>query len=200
VESFSSKIGAALALYGGWGLLVISFLDSSFLSLPLANDLFLIHLAGAQPHKALLFAAQCTAGSVLGAYVTYGIARGGGMFLLRKAAPEKVARARRWLDRNDFVAVLVASLLPPPAPFKLFLLTAGIARVNAARFGLALLVGRGARFLAVGSLGALYGAAAEAYLKQNLAWVSLVAVAVILGLTLVFRRLRARRGTATRLA
>jgi membrane protein YqaA with SNARE-associated domain len=200
VDSLSSKIGVALTLYGGWGLLLISFLDSSFLSLPLANDLFLIHLAGEQPHKMLLFATQCTLGSVLGAYVTYAIARGGGKFLLRKASEEKVARTRRWLDRNDFVTVLVASLLPPPAPFKLFLITAGIVRVNAGRFGLALLVGRGARFLMVGWLGAMYGAAAEAYLRKNLAWVSLVTIAVVLGLTFLYRRVNARRSAATPIA
>lgn len=200
MDSLSSKIGTALTLYGGWGLLLISFLDSSFVSLPLANDLFLIHLASEQPHKMLLFSAQCTLGSVLGAYVTYAIARGGGKFLRRKVSEERIARTRRWLDRNDFVAVLVASLLPPPAPFKLFIITAGLIRVNAVRFGLALLVGRGARFLVVGWLGAMYGAAAEAYLRKNLAWVSLAVVALVLGVTFLYRRVNARRSAHTRLA
>ena len=79
-----------------------------------------------------------------------------------------IAHAQRWLERNDFVAVLVASLLPPPAPLKVFILTAGLLRVNAVHFGLALLVGRGLRFAAEAWLGARYGVQAEDYLRHNL--------------------------------
>lgn len=193
MKSLATGLGQALALYGGWGLLAISFLDSSFLSFPLVNDLLLIHLSSRHPHRMLLYAFQATAGSLLGAYATYYIARAGGRFLLRGISQGRVAGARRWLDRNDFVAVLVASLLPPPAPFKVFLITAGVLRVNAARLGAALLLGRGLRFLADGFLGAQYGAAAEAYLKENLVWVSLLTAALVVLISLIHRRLASRR-------
>jgi len=192
MKSLTAKLGQFLALYGGWGLLSISFLDSSILSLPLVNDLLLIHLAARHPERVVLYAMQSTVGSILGAYLTYFVARGGGKYLLRKFSAGKIARAQHWLDRNDFVSVLVASLLPPPAPFKVFLIAAGILRVNPVRFGTALLVGRGARFLAEGYLAALYGLRAEQYLKDNLAWVSLVVVVVVAG-TVVHRRLASRR-------
>jgi membrane protein YqaA with SNARE-associated domain len=130
MDSLSANLGKILALYGGWGLLAISFLDSSILSLPLVNDLLLIHLSAQHPERMLFYALQSTIGSILGAYLTYGVARGGGKYLLRRVAPKKIARAQHWLDRNDFVSVLVASLLPPPAPFKVFLITAGLLRVN----------------------------------------------------------------------
>ena len=194
MKSLTAKLGQFLALYGGWGLLAISFLDSSILSLPLVNDLLLIHLAALHPERVVLYALQSTVGSILGAYLTYAIARGGGKYLLRKFSAKKIVRAQHWLDRNDFVSVLVASLLPPPAPFKVFLIAAGILRVNPVRFGAALLVGRGARFLVEGYLGARYGLQAEQYLKENLAWASLVAVAVVVVGTVVYRRLASRRG------
>jgi len=193
MKSLTAKLGQFLALYGGWGLLAISFLDSSILSLPLVNDLLLIHLAARHPERVVLYAMQSTVGSILGAYLTYAIARGGGKYLLRRISAKRIARAQRWLDRNDFVSVLVASLLPPPAPFKVFLIAAGILRVNPVRFGTALLVGRGARFLVEGYLGARYGLQAEQYLKENLAWASLVAVAVVVVGTVVYRRLASRR-------
>lgn len=175
-------------LYGGWGLFAISFLDSSFLSFPLINDLLLLHLSSQRPDRVLIYVLQSTAGSVLGAYVIYAISRRGGQLLWGSASPGNKSRAGQWLERNDFAAVLVASLLPPPAPFKVFLITAGALRVNPARFGAALLVGRGVRFAAEGLLAARYGARAEIYLKENIAWVSLLAAALVVMMVLVYRQ------------
>jgi membrane protein YqaA with SNARE-associated domain len=187
LKSLTGKLGIWLALYGGWGLFSLTFLDSSVLSFPAITDLLLIHLASHQPHRALIYAVQATLGSVLGAYLLYAITSRGGNFVLRKLSPEKKQRAQRWLERNDFVSILVASLLPPPAPLKAFLIMAGVLRVNPVRYGAALLVGRALRYGAVAWLGAHYGLQAETYLKQNITWVSLVIVAAVVVLTLLIR-------------
>ena len=187
LKSLAQKLGFWLALYGGWGLFSLTFLDSSVLSFPGITDLLLIHLASLQPDRALIYAAQATLGSVLGAYLLYAITSRAGRFVLHKLSPEKIERARHWLERNDFISILVASLLPPPAPLKAFLITAGVLRVNAVRYGAALLVGRSLRYGAVAWLGAHYGLQAETYLKQNITWVSLVIVAVVVVLTLLYR-------------
>jgi membrane protein YqaA with SNARE-associated domain len=193
LKRFSIELGQFLALYGGWGLFGISLLDSSFVPLPGLNDLLLIHLSAQRPERALLYALASTLGSVAGAYVIYGLARGGGRFLWKKQPSRSLARAHRWLERNEFVAILTASVLPPPAPFKAFLVAAGALRVNAARFGVALLVGRGLRFGAEALLGARYGAQAEAYLKANYVWVSLLAAALIVAGSMAYRRLAKTR-------
>ena len=196
-HSFATKLGHILAVYGVWGLFSISFLDSSFVPLPVFNDLALILLASQHPSRAPFYALGSTAGSVLGCYVLFVLSRRGGKYLWRKATPRAVARAARWLERNDFVALLVASLLPPPAPMKVFVLTAGILQVNSLHFVAAMLVGRGLRFAADAWLGARYGAQAEAYLKANLVWASLTAVALVVGVTVVYRawrRWQSRRG------
>jgi len=151
------------------------------------NDLALILMASRRPAWWPLYALASTLGSVCGAYLLYGIARGGGKFFFRKTTPHAVGHAQHWLKRNDFVAVLVASILPPPAPYKVFVLTAGLLRVNALNFGLALLVGRGLRFAADAWLGARYGVEAEKYLRHNLGWASLAAVVAIVGLALLQR-------------
>lgn len=192
LKSLFTKLAQVLALYGGWGLLGISFLDSSFVALPSANDLLLIHLSSQHPKRALLYALASTVGSVLGAYVIYGLARGGAKFLWRRPSSEAMSRAHQWLERNAFVSILVMSLLPPPAPFKAFLVAAGALRVNAARFGVALLVGRGLRFTSEALLGARYGAPAEAYLKEHFVWASLVAVGLVVAVTILHRRLARR--------
>ncbi len=193
LKSLTLKLGHILTLYGGWGLFAISFFDSSFIPFPLVNDLVLIVLASQHPGRAWIYAAQSAAGSLLGSFVFYGLARGGSKFLWRKSTPAVVARTRGWLKRNDFVTLLVACLLPPPAPFKVVVLSAGVLRVDVARFGAALLVGRCLRFGADAWLGAHYGPQAEAYLKQNYVWASLVAAALVVLLTLLYRWLRTPR-------
>ena len=201
MKTFAAKLEQLLAAYGTWGILGTSFLDSTFVPMPGFNDLLLLHLSSRRPALALVYALLCTLGSLLGCYVVYGLGRGGGSLFRRSRAvransvevPAASTRPTastvlRWLERNDFVSVLVMSLLPPPAPFKAFVFTAGALRMNPLRFGAALVIGRGFRFVAEAWLGARYGAQAEAYIQHHVGRVSLgLAVAVILG-TLVYRR------------
>jgi membrane protein YqaA with SNARE-associated domain len=207
MKTFAAKLERLLAAYGAWGILATSFLDSTFVPMPGFNDLLLLHLSSRRPSWALVYALQCTLGSLLGCYVVYGLGRGGGSLFRRNragkpgaegveaaAARPTAGTAERWLQRNDFVSVLVMSLLPPPAPFKVFVFTAGALRVNPLRFGAALVIGRGFRFVAEAWLGARYGAQAEAYIQHHVGLVSLaLAVAVILG-TSIYRRVQKSTG------
>ena len=201
LKSLSLKLGQVLALYGGVGLFALSFLDSSFVPFPGINDLALIVLASQHPARAPFYALMSTLGSLLGCYVIYGIARGAEKLAEGRSTstkgtsvlPTKGTSVRRWLERNDFVAMLVMSLLPPPAPLKISVLTAGALRMNALHFGLALLLGRSLRFAAEAWLGARYGAQGEAYIKKNLGWASLVTILIIIGLTLLSRWWKGRR-------
>jgi membrane protein YqaA with SNARE-associated domain len=198
VKSLSAKLGHVLVLYGAWGLFAMSFLDSSLIPFPVVNDVALIMMASRRPAWWPFYALATTLGSVCGAYLLYGIARGGGKYFWRKTTPQSVSRAQHWLARHDFVAILVASLLPPPAPLKVFLLTAGMLRVNAVTFGLALLVGRGLRFGAEAWLGARYGVQAEDYIRHNLGWTSLAVIGLIIGLALLRRYARRDAGDGNR--
>jgi membrane protein YqaA with SNARE-associated domain len=186
-KSWSGKLGHVLILYGGWGLFAMSFLDSSLIPFPVVNDVALIAMASRRPGWWPFYALATTLGSVSGAFLLYGVARGGGKYFWRKTKPQAIARAQHWLERNDFVAILVASILPPPAPLKVFLLSAGVLRVNAWHFALALFVGRGLRFGAEAWLGARYGLQAEDYLRHNLGRASLAIIAVVVGLALLKR-------------
>ena len=179
MKSLSVKLGHVLTLYGVWGLFGISFLDSSVVPLPGLNDVLLILMASKRPVWWPFYAVASTLGSVGGAYLLYGMARSGGRLFRRKTTARSEGFARRWLRRNDFLAVLVTSLLPPPAPLKVFIVTAGLLRVNAWRFGFALLVGRGLRFGAEAWLGARYGVRAQDFVRQNIVWSSLLTVALI---------------------
>ena len=187
LKSLSAKLGHILILYGGWGLFAMSFLDSSLIPFPVVNDVTLIVMASRRPGWWPLYALASTLGSVCGAYLLFALGRGGGKFFWKKTTPNAVANARNWLEQNEFVAILVASLLPPPAPLKVFVLTAGLLEVNSIRFGLAMFVGRVLRFGAEAWLGARYGVQAQDYLKHHLGTASLAVIAVIIILALLRR-------------
>jgi membrane protein YqaA with SNARE-associated domain len=196
LKSLSLRLGHLLALYGG-GLFVLSFLDSSFFPFPGFNDVALIVLASQRPTRAPFYALLSTLGSLSGCYVMYWIARGGGRLAARRPTSTRWHAARRWLERNDFVAMLVMALLPPPAPLKVFVIAAGALRTDALHFGAALLIGRSLRFAAIAWLGARYGRQAEAFLKQNLTWASLVTIVLVVALTFLARWWKSRRPADT---
>jgi membrane protein YqaA with SNARE-associated domain len=192
LNALTAHLGPMLVHYGGWGLFAINFLDSSILTFPLINDVLLIHLASENPSAAPLYALEAAAGSVLGAFVVYGIARGGRHVFGRKRSDYEVTGARHWLERNDLVTMLVASLLPPPAPFKVFPFAAGALRMKTSRFLVALWVGRSVRFVLEAIIGLRYGAQAEAYLRAHLPSVSVSTIVLIVLCTAGYRWLVGR--------
>jgi membrane protein YqaA with SNARE-associated domain len=170
--------------YGGVGLFVVAALDSSFLSFPQVNDLLVIYLSTQTPALMPYYAGMTTAGSILGCFVLYGFARRGGeVFLRKRFSGKKVERGLELFQRHGLLAVVVPSLLPPPTPFKLFVLLAGAARVSPWKFGAAIAIGRGIRYFGQGYLAVLYGEAAAEWMRDNgtLAGLTLAVAALVIG-------------------
>jgi membrane protein YqaA with SNARE-associated domain len=158
MKSFVTSIyGFALGI-GGPGLFAIAFLDSSFLSLPQINDLLVVLMV--TQNKALMpyYAAMATLGSIAGCYVIYYLAeRGGEAFLQKRLRPGHTERALALYRRHGLLALMVPALLPPPAPFKLFVLMAGVAGVRPMQFVGAIAIARGFRYVLLGILAIWYG-------------------------------------------
>ncbi|HUI42485.1 MAG TPA: VTT domain-containing protein [Terriglobia bacterium] len=190
LQSVAIHLGRVLARYGGWGLFLINVLDSSVLAFPLINDILLIHMASRRPDMAIIYAIQCTAGSIAGSFAIYGLGRGGLRLFKRNPEMREAGRARRWLKRNDFATVLVAALLPPPTPFKVVPIMAGALGMNPGRLGAALLLGRGLRFALEAWVGMRYGAEAERYLKYHLGFLSVATAASVVLLVVIYRYLQ----------
>src|SRR5262245_35107316 len=182
---------------GAPGLFIVAALDSSFLPLPGATDLLLILVVARQPDQMLLAAASATLGSVCGCLAMHYIGRKGGDVLVRRRfAKERIERATASLRRHGVMAVLIPSLLPPPAPFKIFMLLSGVIGIPASRLAAAIAIGRTVRYLTVGALAVRYGAHAQTFLNERGAIVSLVGVALLtlgFALGLRWRRARARK-------
>ena len=166
---------------GGPGLFLIAFLDSSFLSLPEINDILVIVMV--IENKALMpyYALMATAGSVTGCLLLYVIGRRGGEAVLRRRfGGARLERAMKLSRKYGVLAVAVPAILPPPAPFKVFVLLAGVAKVPLLSFSLAVAFGRGFRYFGEGWLAVRYGETAIELIEQNGRLVAFALAAVVL--------------------
>jgi membrane protein YqaA with SNARE-associated domain len=170
--------GVALSL-GGPGLFLIAFLDSSFLSFPEVNDLLIVWLTTQHPYRMPYYATMTTLGSIAGCLALYTVARKGGEAFLRKRFHERhIERGMELFRKYGLLAVLIPSILPPPAPFKIFVLLAGVSKVPLLQFITAIAIGRGFRYFGEGLLAVWYGEQATEFLKANARPVA-IGVAVI---------------------
>lgn len=143
---------------GVWGLAAVAFLDSAFLPLPTAIDVWVISRCIRNPAGLLLYASLATAGSVCGCLVLYWVARAGGHRAAeKKVGKERLARIRNWIEHHEFLTVMVPAIMPPPTPFKAFIIAAGVTEVHLGKFVLALTFGRAVRYLGEGFLAVRYG-------------------------------------------
>ena len=196
VKAFVSSIQNFALAWGGPGLLLIGFLDSSFLSFPMINDLLLIGMVTRNKSLVAYYVLLATAGSVLGCMSLYYVGRKGGeTFLLKRFNAGYVNRGKALLQKYGLLVVMVAALLPPPAPFKIFVLLAGVAAVPAWQFASAVLIARSVRYSAEGALAVYYGDAAGGFLKSHAreAGLILAGVALVGGMTwIAWRRHKTR--------
>lgn len=167
LSGWKQKLVTFAGTLGAPGLFLISFLDSSVLSFPIINDLLLIELSIQHPHRMPLYALMASVGSVLGCVVLYFIARKGGEAYFEKKAGERAIAIRRWVETNGFGGMLVAALLPPPTPFKVFVFAAGVFEVPLWSFTSAITLARLIRYFGVGYLAVRYGNDALPYLAQH---------------------------------
>lgn len=181
-----------LVAFGPLGLFAVALLDSALIPLPGGPDAVMILLSTQRPAWMPFYALAATAGSVVGCVILYYISRRAGRRALERFPPRKQARVKELVDRYDVLSVLVASVLPPPFPFKLFVITAGVFRLSMLRFALAVAAGRAFRFFIEGFVAVRYGDRAKEVLAENYPTVGL-SVAGIIVVIFVLRALLKRK-------
>ncbi|MGI8567246.1 MAG: YqaA family protein [Pyrinomonadaceae bacterium] len=181
-----------LVAFGPFGIFAIALLDSALIPLPGGPDAVMILLSAARPAWMPLYALAGTIGSVIGCIILYHISRRAGSRALERFSAEKRARVKELVDRYDVLSVLVASVLPPPFPFKLFVITAGVFRLSLTRFAAAVAAGRAFRFLLEGYFAVRYGERAKDFMANNYPAIGL-GVAVLIVIVFVARNLMQRR-------
>jgi len=179
--------------FGGPGLLLISFLDSSFLSFPELVDVLVVWLTLKNKSLLIYYAGIGALGSLLGSLVLYWLGRKGGETFLRKRFHDKhVDRGLATFQRWGVLALFVPSLLPPPTPFKLFVLSAGVAGVSTPRFVLAVALGRFVRYGGEALLALWFGERVVVYIMDHGLEVG-IAFGLLAAAAAAFFVLRARR-------
>jgi membrane protein YqaA with SNARE-associated domain len=190
-----TKLTHYLVSFGPFGLLAIAFLDSVMIPMPGGVDAVLLLLSAARPSWVLVYVAAATIGSTAGCVVLYYISRRAGHRALKRFSEAKQKRVKDLIDRYDVLSVLVASLLPPPFPFKLFVVSAGVFRLNPVRLAIAVAGGRVVRYLLLGYLAARYGEHAKEILSRYYPVIGL-GLALLIIVVFVARNLM-KRGAAT---
>jgi membrane protein YqaA with SNARE-associated domain len=180
MRRFVDRVQALALAWGAPGLFVVAFLDSSILPLPGITDFLLILMVTRRPDFVLLYITGAVAGSVGGCLLMHTIGRKGGEALVRRRfGGHRVERALATLQRYGVMSVLIPSLLPPPAPFKIFVLLAGVVGISAGKFATAIALGRIGRYALLGWLAVRYGNTAATYLATHGTVASLTVIGML---------------------
>jgi membrane protein YqaA with SNARE-associated domain len=185
---------AALKTLGAWGLLLSATIDS--MAIPIPVDALIATYAYSTPHKAWLYCVAAAAGSALGSLLPYGLGRAGGeLFLLKRIDERRLQTIRDRFERQEFLALMVPAILPPPTPFKLFVFSAGVFEMKVLNFLLAIATGRLIRYGILSVLTVIFGpqivTETASLFRQHPLLLMVLLVAVIAGIFVIFRLLRA---------
>ena len=201
VEQLLTRMGVflqSLAMnLGGPGIMLIAIGDSSFLSLPEGNDILIVILSiGSSWGLMAYYVGMTTLGSVIGCILLYTLGRKGGRLLLKRRFSErKVEQAERIYEKYGVLTVAIASILPPPAPFKIFVLSAGVFNLRLIHFVGAVVFGRTLRYSTLGILAVLYGNSLKTFMQRNLDKIGIIllgCLVIIVAVIVIFQMLRMR--------
>lgn len=166
---FLGKLYLIAVTLGGPGLFFIAVADSSFLSVPEGNDFLIVVLSTGQTWERMTYYVVMTIlGSVCGCTLLYLVGQRGGSFVHRRIREEKIQEFKKIYQNWGIWAVVVPSIMPPPMPFKIFVLSAGFFGLSFLKFLIAVTLGRSIRYFMWGILAVVYGQLVKEFLENNL--------------------------------
>lgn len=176
-----------IAVMGGGGLFVATFLDSSVLTLPFIADALVIRLSSQRPARMPYYCAMAALGSLAGCIWIYLLAKKGGEAYFHRHGGRGSHKVKGWVQSHAFLSVFIPGILPPPFPFKVFVLAEGVFQVPLKTFVLALLLGRGLRYFIEGVLAVRYGDAVLLFLTAHKTGFAISVAGIIMLLYLITR-------------
>ena len=170
-----------LAKFGFWGMGALALLDSS--TIPIPMDALLAFSVWNDKSRFWLYILMASIGSAIGGLLPYGLGRAGGeLFLLKRVNRERYERMRTRFERQEFLAMMIPSMLPPPTPWKAFVFAAGVFEMRIIPFLLAVFCGRMVRWLMLSLLVLKLGpGAVQVVAHHSLTVVGIVGFLAILG-------------------
>jgi membrane protein YqaA with SNARE-associated domain len=193
---YTAWIWALLQHLGIWGVFVIAFADSALLGMPV--DAIVATYVYHDRKRLLFYILMASLGSALGSIPLYLIGYAGGEALLRKRIPEeRFQRIHRSFEQHEFWALMFPGMLPPPMPFKVFILAAAVFEMRFRDFFAAVFAGRFVRFLVLSLLVLYFGPEIVGFMgtviRRHLAWLlGAIAGGILIWLLMRRNRLRGR--------
>ena len=193
LSRYTAFLWAILKPLGPWGVLLAAVLDGAAFGLPI--DLVVGGYVSQNHRQWLVYAFMAAAGSALGSLAIYAIGYAGGEELLRKrVSPARFAKLHNAFEKHPFWSLMFPAMLPPPTPFKAFVLASAVAEMSISHFLLAIFFGRFIRFAVLAALVIYLGpgavGAVRMFFSHHFHWVVLVVVAGIATWLIVRRRTR----------
>jgi membrane protein YqaA with SNARE-associated domain len=189
---------------GAFGLLLMGIFDSSFLFLPLGNDLLMLVLTASHPARLAFYALMATIGSAIGSAIIDRIARKGGEEGLQRLLPRRRAEyIKKRVRRNAGYALALAALMPPPFPFTAFVAAAAAFQYPRRQLLIILTAARYLRFAAIGLLGVSFGRAVLRLANSSVVQYTMfgiVAISIIGSAISIYTWIRRSRTTGVRIS
>jgi len=170
-----------LAKFGIWGVGLVALLDSSTIPVPM-DAILAVYVWNDKSHF-WLYCLLASVGSAIGGLLPYGLGRAGGeLFLLKRINRERFEKMRARFERQEFLAMMIPSMLPPPTPWKAFVFAAGVFEMRVVPFVLAVFAGRMVRWLVLSLLVLKLGpGAVEVVAHHSLPLVAVVGALAVIG-------------------
>jgi membrane protein YqaA with SNARE-associated domain len=147
---------AILKPLGFWGVGGIGFVDAA--AIPVPMDLILAGYVWADKQHFYLYVLLASLGSALGGLIPFFLGRAGGeLFLMKRINRARYEQLRDRFEKQEFLAMLIPSILPPPTPWKLFVFAAGVFEMKTINFLLSVFAGRFIRYSITAVLTIAYG-------------------------------------------
>ncbi len=192
---------AALSPLGAFGVLIVAIIDSS--SIPLPLDAMVVEYVVRDHAKFLVYCFLAGLGAAIGSLLPYYLGRAGGeLFLLKRINRARYEQLRDRFEKQEFLAILIPAMMPPPFPVKIFELAAGVFEMKPLWFFFAILLGKFVRFVTVALIIMIYGPAIlhtmirAAHRYQGLMLIVVGVLAVLLVVYVLRKVFDRRRGTS----
>jgi membrane protein YqaA with SNARE-associated domain len=156
LDKYTIWLLAVLKPLGFWGAGGIAFVDAA--AFPVPMDLILATYVWANKRHFYLYVIFAAVGSALGGLVPFLLGRAGGeLFLMKRINRTRYEQLRDRFEKQEFLAMMIPSILPPPTPWKLFVIAAGVFEMKISTFVLSVFVGRVIRNMITAILTIEYG-------------------------------------------
>jgi membrane protein YqaA with SNARE-associated domain len=147
---------AILKPLGFWGVGGIGFIDAA--AIPVPMDLIIAGYVWADKRHFYLYVLLASVGSALGGLIPFFLGRAGGeLFLMKRINRARYEQLRDRFGKQEFLAMMIPSILPPPTPWKLFVFAAGVFEMKTLHFMLSVFAGRFIRYIVTALLTIEYG-------------------------------------------